>query len=90
MTETSFLDAAEMDLDEQMKDSSHIDVVLAEWDLSPRSDTNSCPFDVVGGVTDGSETFDIVIIDSDAELVLDGNDDLHHRQGVDTEVIDEG
>lgn len=78
-----------MDLDERIKNSTHIDAVLARWATWP-GQTNSCPFNVVGGVTDGSETFDIVIIDSDAELILDGNNDLHHSQGVDTEVIDEG
>ena len=42
------------------------------------------------GVADGLEVLDLVVGDGDAELLLGGDDDLDHGQGVDVEVVDEG
>src|SRR3954453_6468138 len=45
--------------------------------------------DVVDGVLDGGELGQLVVGDLDAELVLGLHGDLHHRQRVDVEVVDE-
>jgi hypothetical protein len=49
---------------------------------------------LVGGderdrVADGLEVLDLAVGDLHAPLVLGGHDDLHHRQRVDVEVVDE-
>jgi hypothetical protein len=41
------------------------------------------------GVADRLDVAELVVGDGDPELVLDGGGDLHHRQGVDVEVVGE-
>src|SRR6478736_7812212 len=42
------------------------------------------------GVADGLEVLDLAVRDAHAELLLGVDDDRHHREGVDVEVLGEG
>ena len=46
--------------------------------------------DVGDRITHGLQVLGILVGDRDAELVLARVDDLHHGEGVDTQVVDEG
>src|SRR4051794_28608825 len=46
--------------------------------------------DVRDGVTHGLEVLDLAVGDAHAELLLGVDDDRHHREGVDVEVLGEG
>src|SRR6478609_6423089 len=46
--------------------------------------------DVRDGVADGLEVLDLAVRDAHAELLLGVDDDRHHREGVDVEVLGEG
>src|SRR6476660_6577017 len=48
------------------------------------------PADEGDGVADGLEVLDLAVRDAHAELLLGVDDDRHHREGVDVEVLGEG
>src|SRR6476469_747392 len=79
--------------DRPARRASHVSVAVrsAPGGAGRRPDASGlCAADEGDGVADGLEVLDLAVRDAHAELLLGVDDDRHHREGVDVEVLGEG